>query len=105
MVRDYERGTTTAVVAGCGVAAVVGCGATAITGCEIRVPLGVVLGVIAAAFDGGVRYAGVPLLISAPSSSSTGCPAPRYGGVFPPRIEPLPIKTLHLLRCFVPKGL
>ena len=79
MVHDYERGTT-AVVAGCGAAAVVGC--------EIMVPLGVVLGSIAAVFDGGVRYAGVPSLISAPSSSDVGCPAPRYDGVFPPRIEP-----------------
>jgi len=87
MVHDYERGTT-AVVAGCGITAVVGCGAAAVVGCEIMVPLGVVLGSIAAAFDGGVRYAGVPSLISALSSSHVGCPAPRYDGVFPPRIKP-----------------
>jgi hypothetical protein len=98
MVRDYERGTTMAVVPGGGVAAVVDCDAVTVPGCGIIVPLGVTLGVIAAVLDGGVRYAGVPSLISSPSSSDLGCPAPRYGGVFPPRIEPLPSMTCHLRR-------
>jgi hypothetical protein len=96
--RDYERGTTIAVVADCGTATVADCGAIAVGGCGAVGPLGVVLGVVAAVVDGGVRYTGVPSPISSPSSSDVGCPAPRYVGVFPPNIEPLPSARPHLRR-------
>jgi hypothetical protein len=92
--RDYERGATIAVVVDCGTATVADCGAIAVGGC------GAVgsLGVVAAVVDGGVRYTGVPSPISSPSSSDVGCPAPRYVGVFPPNIEPLPSARPHLRR-------
>lgn len=100
--RDYERGTTIAVVADGGAATVAGGGAAAVGGAGVVGPLGVVLGVVAAAFDGGIRYTGVPSPISAPSSSDVGCPAPRYVGVFPPNIEPLPNARPHLRRRWPP---
>jgi len=96
--RDYERGPTIAVVAGGGAATVAGGGAATVGVGGAVGPLGAVLGVVAAAFDGGVRYTGVPPPISAPSSSVVGCPAPRYVGVFPPNIEPLPNARPHLRR-------
>jgi len=96
--RDYERGTTIAVVVDGGAATVTDCGAIAVGGCGAVGPLGVMLGGLAAAFDGGVRYTGVPSPISSPSSSDVGCPAPRYVGVFPPNIEPLPNARPHLRR-------
>ena len=77
LARDYERGTTIAVVAGCGAATVAGCGAIAVVGCGAVGPLGVVLGVVAAVVDRGVRYAGVPSAIGSPPSSGVGCPAPK----------------------------
>ncbi len=98
MARDYERGTTIAVVVDGGAATVAGCGAATVAGCGAVGPLGVVLGGIAAAVDGGVRYTGVPSPISSPSSSDVGCPAPRYVGIFPPNIEPLPNARPHLRR-------
>jgi hypothetical protein len=98
LARDYERGPAIAVVAGGGGATVAGGGAAAVGGGGAVGPLGVVLGVVAAGFDGGVRYTGVPSPISAPSSSDVGCPAPRYVGVFPPNIEPLPNASAHLRR-------
>lgn len=97
MVRDYERGATIAVGAGCGAATVSGCGAAAIAGCEVVTSLGVVLGATAVV-DRGVRYAGVPSPISSPSSPVAGCPAPAYGGVSPPRREPLPMTIPHFRR-------
>jgi hypothetical protein len=96
--RDYERGPTIAVVAGGGAATVAGGGAATVGVGGAVGPLGVVLGVVAAAFDGGVRYTGVPSPISSPSSSGAGCPAPRYVGVFPPNIEPPPKARPHFRR-------
>ncbi len=98
LTRDYERGTTIAVVAGGGTATVAGGGAAAVGGGGAVGLLGVVLDIVAAVFGGGVRYTGVPSPISAPSSSDVGCPAPRYVGVFPPNIEPLPNARRHLRR-------
>jgi hypothetical protein len=74
---DYERGTRIAVVAGCGVATVAGCEAIAVAGCGTVGSLGVVLGVVAAVVDRGVRYAGVPSAIGSPPSAGVGCPAPK----------------------------
>jgi hypothetical protein len=85
--RDYERGTTTATVAGCVAAAVVGCDAVAL--------LVVVLGAVVAVVVGAVRYTGVPSPNSDPPDSGSGCPEPRYCGVFPPSIAPLPNAIPH----------
>jgi len=106
LAHDYGRGTTIAVVADGGAATVAGGGAAVVGGGGAVGPLGVVpgvvLGVVAAVFAGGVRYTGVPSPISSPSSSDVGCPAPRYVGVFPPNIEPLPNTRLHLRRPWPP---
>ena len=98
LARDYERGTTIAVVVDGGAATIAGCGAIAVGDCGAVGPLGVVLGGVAAAFDGDVWYTGVPSPISLPSSSDAGCPAPRYVGVVPPNIEPQPRGRPHLRR-------